>query len=107
MLGSAGLQMRPRRRLFALAIVIPFLLLPASRMMQAHAQQSPPDDAPAESFPAEIPAPGQGPAAPLQPQPAAPPMIGGGIWLPEGPGPAIFGQVEGITPGPNEVSIHF
>ena len=30
-------------------------------------------------------------------------MIGGGIWLAKGPGPAIDGQVEAILPGPDEV----
>jgi len=31
-------------------------------------------------------------------------MIGGGIWLAQGPGPAIGGQVEAILPGPGEVA---
>jgi hypothetical protein len=77
----------------------------------ANAQDNPPippDDAPSES--SASPTPGLGPRGLAQSavQQIDPPLSallspGGGVWLAEGPGPAIFGQVRAITPGPNEV----
>lgn len=64
---------------------------------------SPPDDAPFESSAAPTRSVGPRGLAPLTSALKAPPDIGGGVWLAEGPGPALFGQVEGITPGPNAV----
>lgn len=70
---------------------------------------TPPDDAPAESFPSRAPSLDTGPGAgtlrsqaPSLPLPQAISNIGGGIWLAKGPGPTVFGQVEMIN-GPNEV----
>ncbi len=70
--------------------------------------RSPPDDAPAESSASPTPSVGPRGLAPFavqQSDPLSSALLspGGGVWLAEGPGPAIFGQVEGITPGPNEV----
>jgi len=70
---------------------------------------TPPDDTPVESFPSRAPSLDKGPRAGTLrsralslPHPTVIPNIGGGIWLAEGPGPALFGQVEMIN-GPNEV----
>ena len=79
------------------------LLLPTALCLPALGQEPPPEDAPPEGFPSGTPSTQEQPPVPLAPRPAAPPNIGGGIWLAEGPGPAIFGQVEAITPGPDEV----
>lgn len=59
----------------------------------------PPDDAPAASFPQDFPTlETEAPTPPVGPgSVAAPAMIGGGVWLAQGPGPSRFGQVEGIT----------
>ena len=81
-----------------------------------HTQEAPPDSpdpAPEWGFPDDEPVMDTDgsasslvqPADPQQgaPVPLMPPSIGGGVWLSEGPGPALFGQVEAITPGPDEV----
>ena len=87
-------------RMLALACSLLLLSLAA---LPAHAQPLPPDDAPAQEPADRRPSTGGGPAPRVERQPLAPPMIGGGIWLAEGPGPAISGQVEAIIPGPDEV----
>ena len=91
-------------RMLALAGCLFLLALLVVAEAPAHAQPQPPDDAPSETFPDRSPSAGPAPLEPFAPPVTrAPPMIGGGIWLAEGPGPAILGQVEAITPGPNEV----
>ncbi len=65
----------------------------------APAGAAPADNAPAAAFPRDSPHPE--PDTPTPPRVpgsvAAPAMIGGGVWLAEGPSPSRFGQVEGIT----------
>ncbi len=74
----------------ALALV---LLLTTGPTVAQESFTTPPDDAPAESFPSRAPSLDTGPGArflrsqSVRPLPQArPPMIGGGIWLAEGPG---------------------
>jgi hypothetical protein len=69
----------------------------------------PDEDAPHEDFPTGQPVfvESERTRADVEQRPAipkAPPLIGGGIWLAHGPGPAINAQVENILPGPDEVS---
>ena len=103
MTGRTGSRTPSQGRILTIATAVLVLSLPASLGLPAYGQQSPPDDAPAEAFPGGTPSPGQGSPSIRQPQQKAPPMIGGGIWLAKGPGPAIGGQVEAILPGPGEV----
>ncbi len=68
----------------------------------------PPDDAPAKSPSSRtlsVGPPGLAPSAVQRIDAPSSALLspGGGVWLAEGPGPALFGQVEAITPGPNEV----
>ncbi|MGI9237294.1 MAG: hypothetical protein ACR2QZ_07845 [Woeseiaceae bacterium] len=90
-----------------LTVLCPCLLI----LSLAHAQDfhpTPPDDPPSRS--SVPPTLNDGPSksaatVPRKFEPASSALRspGGGIWLAEGPGPATFGQVEGITLGPNEV----
>ena len=92
----------PTRMVVPMALCLILLNPGLTRSQQV--PRRPPDDAPAESFPSSTPGPGPlDPAPPLLPGPLKPPNIGGGVWLAQGPGPAIGGQVEAITPGPGEV----
>ncbi len=64
----------------------------------------PPADAPATAAGHQTPVPDDGTsAAPAPSRGLAPPPIGGGPWVAQGPGPAINGQVENVSPN-NEVS---
>ena len=78
------------------------LTLAAPLVSQQAPDPEPPDEAPVAIFPNAVPRlEGEPPAPP--PGHSPPPNIGGGVWLAQGPGPAILGQVEAILPGPNEV----
>ena len=105
MTGSVGSRTLSQWPILAIAGALFLLLPPVSPARAALGQQAPPDDAPLDEPAAEGLAPRQGPvpATPREPLPEMPPNIGGGVWLAEGPGPAIDGQVEAIVPGPNEV----
>ncbi len=70
----------------------------------------PPDDAPAAAFGPNTPVlEADSPPAVLSPRGLefrTPPMIGGGVWLAQGPGPALSGQVEGVPGGEVVGAVH-
>ena len=110
-IGPLTLLLRSRRQTFPEAVPAALLFcwlalaLSAPLMGQEKpADREPADDVPAASFLNDVPRlEEEAPAPAPPPVHSPPPNIGGGVWLAQGPVPAIFGQVEAILPGPNEV----
>ncbi len=100
-------RMHLSRSMAILSSLMLALAAPGTAAAEQVLPQAAPDDAPGEA----VASPRPNPAKARPPASAAgafspaltPPNIGGGTWLAEGPGPAIFGQVEAIVPGPDEV----
>jgi hypothetical protein len=98
---------RPRRTLQHLAfrrrLGIPFLagllfagVVPSSMGQERPGSEMAPDDAPAGSFPGDRPVLEGGEPGWVPASPQGLPSLGGGQWVPQGPGPALGGQVEGV-----------
>ena len=79
-------------------LVLALVLTPPASSQEVSTGGEPAEDAPAASFPQDSPVLDSGDRVhALDPALLAPPMIGGGVWLAQGPSPSRFGQVEGIT----------
>ena len=102
-------QMWPSQR-FAVIILCCLALISAAPVssQEPPTEPQPADDAPAASFPDRAPLNTK--VETIMP-PAyvflkAAPNIGGGVWLAQGPGPALSGQVEGIANGEVVGAVH-